>query len=240
MVTQSPHGGDNPRLPRRRFPFFTQWPLAVRAASRALVKSADSSLAGSQRHLGLAENTSLRGLGQSRQPDERHAAFQGGSPGQADPQHRPSQGWHRTSFSAGLVLQGWQHGAERDKSGKNTHPAGAKPSRAATSLPWAGGQGAAPLRRQPDGSCATVGGSEARGGKEGGRGCSTPGSSAASLKIDEKKPSVSEQLVTRSGAAGGREGGREGWGGNEGGCAAPSPQGVTAHPRLNPLLPTSG
>lgn len=37
----------------------------------------------------------------------------------------------------------------------------------------------------------------------------SPGSSAASLKIDEKKPSVSEQLVTRSSAQG-RKGGREG------------------------------
>lgn len=70
-ATQSPQGSDNPRLLRRQFPFLTQWPLAVRADLRALVKSADSSLAGSQRHLGLAENTSLRGLGENQQPEER-------------------------------------------------------------------------------------------------------------------------------------------------------------------------
>lgn len=64
-------GSDNPRLLRQQFPFLTQWPLAVRADLRALVKSADSSLAGSQRHLGLAENTSLRRLGEKQQPEER-------------------------------------------------------------------------------------------------------------------------------------------------------------------------
>lgn len=66
-----PQGSDNPRLLRRQFPFLTQWPLAVRADLRALVKSADSSLAGGQRHLGLAENRSLRGLGENQQPEER-------------------------------------------------------------------------------------------------------------------------------------------------------------------------
>lgn len=70
-MTRSPRSSDNPQLPHRRFPFFTQWPLAVRADLRALVKSADSSLAGGQRHLGPAENASLQGLGENQQPDER-------------------------------------------------------------------------------------------------------------------------------------------------------------------------
>lgn len=109
-ATRSPHGGDNPQLPRRRFPFFTQWPLAVRADLRALVKSADSSLAGSQRHLGLAENTSLQGPGENRQPDER-STHPEGVLGRADPRHRPSQGWLHASFSAGFAQRGWRHGA---------------------------------------------------------------------------------------------------------------------------------
>lgn len=70
-ATQPLQGSDNPRLLHPQFPFLTQWPLAVRADLRALVKSADSSLAGGQRHLGLAENTSLRGLGENQQPEER-------------------------------------------------------------------------------------------------------------------------------------------------------------------------
>lgn len=90
MATRSPRGGDNPRLPRRRFPFFTQWPLAVRADLRALVKSADSSLAGGQWHLEPAENTRLRGLG-------RISSRRRGAGDRADPRHRPvgrRGAWH--------------------------------------------------------------------------------------------------------------------------------------------------
>lgn len=63
------------------------------------------------------------------------------------------------------------------------------------------------------------------------------GSSAASLKIDEKKPSVSEQLVTWSAAQ--REEGREGGMGRQrGGMCSPKAPGSppNAAPHLGMLL----
>lgn len=124
-IPPHPPGSANPRLLHRQFPFLTQCPLAVRADLRALVKSADSSLAGGQRHLGLAENTSLRGLGEKQQPEERSSQPSrerlraGRTLG-----HRPSQGQLHTPHPQ----QGCRH-KEGTPGWQNTLPSGHKAGR---------------------------------------------------------------------------------------------------------------